>query len=663
MKKIVFVLLIACGIIFLSKSYIPEKKINTKVLFINQVRGKECCQKGSYEFVKNQIDLFVKYHFPATFVLRYDALQDPSYISLFKNAAKQSIDTGIFFEITPQLAKDAGVPYKGNEQRWYRAQYAYLVGYSQEDRKKIIDTAVSLYRRQFGALPKTTGGWMIDTYSAQYLSSVYGVTAHEITREQWGTDGYALYGGSILSAYTPSKNWIFVPARSVKDALPITMIRQTISDPVRNYGDLTSGYTSQPNDYGRTKWFDYFTYLLSQTQHYSLPLAVLGLENSLDKKYQDIYKKQIEYVYKKIDISNIISPQQVTREIKSSYILGSDYTNPTYKAIWIETQGYRARIIQQKNLISLTDLRVFDYQLQDPYISTSSGEKTAFWETPYVFDTSKRGLPKDTTELTRKIGALYSYLGNPDWLRERLNPVLNEEHIYEINGITFPKAHNNNTISIQHKNGAISLKYIRNNGVLVTFMFYENYFSVSGVQKGEYNMYGAVGEGTQLLQEQTKEGIRFTPSQNEVKKEVVLPNQNTSKTSASEPQVSVIYNAPLSLIGRNPARIVVVSKDSGGTPVRLKKMTVTPEGGNFDSVTIFETEGHLGEFDGMYYVDIQQKKAGTYTPILNYNDKQIKLKPLTFVLDCKQNIKMCMSNPTMFIDYMKVKIGDVMNRR
>ena len=111
------------------------------------MRGGECCQKGSYEFAQRQLELFKKHHFPATFVLRYDALVDTQFINLFKSYSNDRFEYGVFLEITPQLAKDAGVLYKGTEDRWYRAQYAYLVGYSQDERKKLIDVVMSQYKR------------------------------------------------------------------------------------------------------------------------------------------------------------------------------------------------------------------------------------------------------------------------------------------------------------------------------------------------------------------------------------------------------------------------------------------------------------------------------------------------------------------------------------
>lgn len=642
----------------------PDQKIKAKVLFINQVRGSECCQKGSYEFTKQQLEQFKKYNLSATFIIRYDALKTHKFITLFKSYASGKIENGIFFEITPSLARDAGIVYKGSEDRWYRAQYAYLVGYSQEERKKLIDTAMAQFKEQFGIYPKTTGGWMIDTFSAEYLSRKYGVKVHEITREQWGTDGYALYGGSILSAYVPSKNWLFVPAQSDLSAFPLRIIRQTLSDPVRNYGDLTSGYTSQPNDYSRTKNFNYFKHLLRQVESYSLPLAVLGLENSLDKQYQDIYEKQIEYVSKVVGKENVILPAEIGNIDKQNFVFGTDQNDTSYSAYWIETAGYRVRLVKKNNSIQLTDLRIFDESVSDPYYLVPSGEKTAYWEIPFVFDSSKKGVHKKISSITAKIGELFRFFGNEDWIRERTNPVVNEQFLQEINGIVFPQLKKGTNLSIGEKEEIITLRYTKEDEKDIVFSFYSDRFFVKGLQKKEYVIKGPIAKSTELKQEQKNGGVFFFPllNQGEMEEETHIPD-NEVNTQAQQSEVSIIYNAPLSLIGRNPARLVVISNDSGGNPTRIKDMKIVHTKGNFDVVKIHETEGHLGEFDGMYYIDIEQKSAGTYTPVLTYGLKQKVLNDLTFVLDCKKNMKACFLNPQKLVEYVQVKFGDIINRR
>lgn len=665
MKKfsILFFIVISAALFFYFYKSDTQDKSVSKIIFINQVRGTECCQKGSIENTKRQLMLFNKYKMPATFVLRYDAILDEQYISLLKSYSSPQIDLGIFFEITPKLARDAGVAYKGTEERWYRAQYAFLVGYSQEERKKIIDTVMLEFKKQLGIYPKTTGGWMIDTYSAEYLSTKYGVESHEITREQWGTDGYALYGGSILSVYAPSKNWLFMPAQTDNGALPIRILRQTLSDPVHNYGDLTSGYTSQPNDYGRAKSFDYFKHLLKQVERYSQPVAILGLENSLDTRYQDIFEDQVEYISKTVSKQNIIMPHDVVEIGNVNYVVGTDHNDKSYKAFWIETPKYRARIIQKNDYVQLTDLRVFDETITDPYFVSSSGEKTAYWEIPFIFDSSKNGIHKTVNSLTVKTGELFSYFGNVDWIRERTNPVVNEQFLEEINGIIFPKKKKDTDTSISKKNEIVTLTYVDENGKDITISFDENSFSARGINSDTHEIKGPIGKNTKLLQEEKTDGILFTPLLVQEELATTINPIIEKQSNTQQAEVSIIYNASKSLIGRNPVRLVLVSKDAGGKPARISNIQISHENGNFDSVKIHETEGHLGEFDGMYYVDIEQKKEGVYSPTLFYNLEKKELSPITFIVDCKTNIKDCLTHPLKLLEYGKVKIEDLLNRR
>lgn len=240
-------LIVSC--VFLLSLFFPfqvHAQTQSQVVILNQVRGNECCEQGSRDAVQTQLQAVQQHQLPATFVLRYDALQDKAYTNILQ--LSPTLDIGVFFEITPRLAADAGVEYRGTQEQWYLARHAYLVGYSLEERKKIINTLMRLFYQVYGVYPKTTAAWMIDAWSLQYLVEKYGVVAHEITRDQWGTDSYTLYGGPMGMMYSPSKRWAMIPAQN-SQALPIKIFRQTLPDPLWNYGDTTSSTTSQPNDY------------------------------------------------------------------------------------------------------------------------------------------------------------------------------------------------------------------------------------------------------------------------------------------------------------------------------------------------------------------------------------------------------------------------------
>ena len=86
-----------------------------------------------------------------------------------------------------------------------------MIGYQPDDRKKLIDTYMTAFQNAFGYYPATSVSWMIDPLSLAYLQQKYGVSVQEITREQWGTDSYTIYGGPPHYPYKPSQNWAIVP--------------------------------------------------------------------------------------------------------------------------------------------------------------------------------------------------------------------------------------------------------------------------------------------------------------------------------------------------------------------------------------------------------------------------------------------------------------------
>jgi len=151
MSKTFSLVIFTCFLfIFFFLSFISTKVMASEpdnvAVFINQVRGNECCQVGKIEFLQKQIDEFNRQNFPATFVLRYDVLTNPNFLQIIKLLNPQNFEIGGFLEITPGLTQDAGVEYLANETNWSQAQNAYTIGYQFEDRQKIIDSYIKAFQ-------------------------------------------------------------------------------------------------------------------------------------------------------------------------------------------------------------------------------------------------------------------------------------------------------------------------------------------------------------------------------------------------------------------------------------------------------------------------------------------------------------------------------------
>lgn len=364
-------------------------------VILHQLRGPECCERGNVKWFKRDLESLENNELVGNFAIRYDALQSESYIELIKKDAKN--EYGALLEVTPQLAQHADVTYKSDPARWYEAQNVFLIGYTQEERKKIIDTYMAFYEKQMGVLPKFSSAWMIDAWSLAYLKEKYGIVAHQITREQFGTDSYTLYGGPVHYPYYPSSNWALIPDNT-NTKMPL-MMRQTIMDPVFVYGDKTDSYTSQPNDYFiRDDTTEYFKHLFFQAHAQNNPytFALIGLENTMSESIQAEYEDQLRVVgtWQKNDASNravTISAfetwlRQQTNELTS--YAGAAQKDANEKAWWINTPTYRARVRLSAGELSITDLRLYHKDFKDPYISTPA-KSFGWWVVPFVLDGSR----------------------------------------------------------------------------------------------------------------------------------------------------------------------------------------------------------------------------------------------------------------------------------
>jgi hypothetical protein len=378
--------------LFTRTTFAKEKP---QVVFINQVRGEECCSIGSLENLQIQVGTFEKYQIPSFFALRYDVLINKNYIDYLKKEIDKFpniINLSLLIEITPQLAKDSGVQYHDTIDHWFEAQNVFAIGYKKEDRKKIIDHLLKTFKDQFGYYPSLTSAWLIDTDSLNYLHEKYGVVVDQITREQWGIDTYTLYGGPPHYPYPASHNWAFIPDFMNKN--PLLIVRQTVTDPLYNYGETKKSYTSQPNDYMNAGLnFHYFKKLVNQAlfEQKTTGFALLGLENTNELKYQEEYLKQIEYINElkdRIIFPNLKQLSDFWIQQKTTSYRGKDLiNNSSIQAEFITTPDNRIRQIKSNGKTYTTDYRYYDAGLTDPY-NDYVAKKYGFWIVPFALDYS-----------------------------------------------------------------------------------------------------------------------------------------------------------------------------------------------------------------------------------------------------------------------------------
>ncbi len=662
---------------FFPSDVLAEEKVNNYAVIINQVRGESCCSAGSLESTKTQLDTISNLGLRASFAIRYDALADSRYTDLLKTYTTKFpnlIFPSGMIEIVPQLAQDAGVEYKGNETNWYHAQYAFTVGYEMTDRKKMIDTYMAKYLSIFGSYPSVTSAWMIDTESANYMHDAYAVIAHQITREQWGTDSYTLYGGPFHYPYPASQKWIFLPDYEQKN--PLLVMRQTVTDPIGNYGDTSSSFTSQPNDYMRSGMdMAYFEKLVVNA--FSQPngqngFVLLGLENSMNTLYQDEYVRQLEWLSENLAKYNAISLSasdanllNVFDEMKISVYHGKD--SDTRESWNVTTEKYRVRLLSKDGELLITDIRYYDKNIEDPY-TNHIAKHEAFWVVPFVLDGSRWYKPK------------YGYTTGHAFLSPR-NDVASEPSRITLDRSeagTYQTSIPDRGIVVSDGSSAMVAKFSEDNFTLQgkqTFTLevpalYPIKYDPTGDK--DHGYIGLIQNDRNIIYQfdiYCTDSCTYEPISSDTSKIIKLydkyypyfyPEPVDRVLDMAQSKIT-IHNR-FAIAGRNPVRVLLEPHDSMNFPILLNsEASIKPEDDRISIVTLGDLK--KSQFQ---YIDFYSGEALSSEINISMGDappyfaKKIRV---FFAPNCKEDVLYCLVHPIEGAWYVITKISDLWSGR
>ena len=624
-----------------------------QVLIINQVRGTECCEPGTLEDFQEQLNVLTQQQLPAFFTLRWDVLTNPEFIKIINQTNSELFSWGVFLEVTPALAKAAEVNYVGTPQNWYQAQHAYTLGYASTDRKKLVDTIIAKYQEVFGEYPALTTSWIIDTPTLNYLGDEYGVSVHQITREQWGTDSYTIYGGPPHYPYPASRSWALMPDYAVEN--PTLIVRQTLTDPVWNYGDTQSRFTSQPNDFSQDgKGFDYFEKLFNQALFEQpanqIGFALLGLENSMETKYQQLFKQQLQLVAEYQQQGKIVMPGLETllrtwQKTELTIYQGQDWVRETSsQAIWVTGQNYRVRLIKKDQQVCVDDLRLFDPQLQD-YYADHQAQDLSYWVTPFLIDGS-RFYTQEKSWFSQEY-ASDGTIPLPDMVTQpecwQLPLAISAQDQLTIESIDAQ------TLAINYPSEAEPTQLI----------FQPTRFQLPLTSTEKQLSWSVNGDiAYELRQNCATVFCWYTPQVNPgvfaqaqaVQTSSFLPEQRAGELSA---QHSRLYASnPYAVAGRNPVRVVFMPGDEQGVAVKLKS---PPE---IMSKIELTTDPTLVLADDPQFYDFMAQHP-TKTTIKFQVGDQLELETTVyFAPNCKNNPKYCLFHPRQAWWYLRSWVGD-----
>lgn len=655
---IVFSLVFLVSTVKISAQELPSDHITT---FIMQVRGRECCSSGSTEAVERWIARADELEVPLTLALRYDALQDDAYRSAIQDTKDHGHELAGYLEITPQLAAASGVTYSGSVEEWYQADQAFLIGYTQEERQKIIDTYMRTFREKVGSLPTTTVAWMIDAFSLRYLAENYGVTVHQITREQVGVDSYSLHGGPVHYPYYPSENWALIPAEKPSTIPMPLIVRQTVTDPVWNYGDTTSSFTSQPNDYDLAqRGFAYFTSLFEQAHRQPEPqtFTLLGLENSMPEKDQDEFLRQIEYAaqwQKKNSDNRILLSRELAENWNSRYSLrtysGADKNaGNSSQAWWIETPTYRVRVRYEDNTLYLSDIRLYSQTWKDPYWQKPA-HNSGVNIVPFLldgarfFENGERGPVNWSDSLLQRKGHL---LPTRIVIAENLSP---EDLVF---------TRSENTVHFQYR--AKTLAEFQSQSFILpdSREAFLSHPQLSDVMTGLQWKDASGKVAWQLVSNTTTVGYtQFTPVvtlsdlAQEREQRYYLLHPEIRDRPVDEEFTRVDVKNRYAMVGRNPIRLALWLKDTQEYTVEaIKNPTVTTDNAETDVEISPQNLSY-----GYVFIDLNRPNFGKVQVKVQYDEFEQE-ESIYFVPDCKHQIISCIVQPVQAWRFLQLKLEE-----
>ncbi len=357
-----------------------------------------------YQTVVKQIALMRKYHLRGTFLLQYDALMDTRYQNLLKALPRDSFEIGGWWEIPQPLVEKAGMKWRGRYPWDWRANIGFATGYTPVEREKLADVYMNDFKNIFGYYPMSVGSWFIDAHTLNYLYQKYHIVASGNCKDQYGTDGYTLWGGYWNQAYYPSKINSYMPAQNEINQIPVPIFRMLGSDPIRQYdnglGHERQGVTTlepvYPHAGGDSTWVNWYFKELVEGASMAFAYTQAGQENSftweamakgLEIQFPLIEKLQQE---KKIRIETLAeSGTWFKKNFKvtppTSVTVTNDLPGSNDKTVWFDSRYYRANLLWENGTLRFRDIHLFNENLPSKYeTQVATSNECIFFTLPVV---------------------------------------------------------------------------------------------------------------------------------------------------------------------------------------------------------------------------------------------------------------------------------------
>lgn len=367
-------------------------------------RDAKITEEVLYETVVKQIEMMKKYKLGGTFLLQYDALIDPRYQKLLKSLPHDSFEIGAWWEIPQPLVEKAGLKWRGRYPWDWHADIGFSTGYTPEEREKLADVYMSDFKQIFGYYPKSVASWFIDAHTLNYLYQKYKIVASANCKDQYGTDGYTMWGGYWNQAYYPSKINSYMPAQNKSNQIPVPIFRMLGSDPVRQYdtglgSDRQGVITLEPvykDGGGDSAWVNWYfkEFVGGSSMEYAYVQA--GQENSFT---WDAMSKGFEIQLpliarlrdeKKVTVETLAESGKWFREHykttpATSVTVNEDLKGSDRKTVWFNSRFYRINLLWENGNLRIRDIHLFDEKFQSAYFAKkATSNECSFFTLPFV---------------------------------------------------------------------------------------------------------------------------------------------------------------------------------------------------------------------------------------------------------------------------------------
>lgn len=381
-------------------------KIVNIVNFIRllEPRDAKITQDVLYQTVVKQVEIMQQYKLGGSFLLQYDALMDQRYQSLLKKLPRGEYEIGAWWELPQPLIEKAGLKWRGRYPWDWHADVGFSTGYTPEEREKIVDVYMADFKAIFGYYPRSVASWFIDAHTLNYMYDKYGIVASANCKDQYGTDGYTLWGGYWNQAYYPSRLNSYMPAQHAAQQLPVPVFRMLGSDPVRQYdanlGSRRQGVISlepvYPKAGGDSTWVYWFMKELVEGASLAFNYTQAGQENSFTWEAMEKgfliqmpliarLRNEGKIKVETLEASGAWFKKQFKVTPATAFTVNNDLPGSDKKTVWYNSRFYRLNLLWENGQLRIRDIHLFDEKFPSVYTTQkATSNECTFFTLPFV---------------------------------------------------------------------------------------------------------------------------------------------------------------------------------------------------------------------------------------------------------------------------------------